>query len=79
MKWQPIETAPTDGTDNAMAFPCDRGPVKTCGSQNGRTAPVDPAKQALASGRASDSALARIKASTHKKERGREKLYWREA
>lgn len=25
------------------------------------------------------SALARIKASTHKKERGREKLYWREA
>lgn len=31
MKWQPIETAPTDGTDNAMAFPCDRGPAG-CGA-----------------------------------------------
>lgn len=33
---------------------------------NGKTAPVDPAKQALAPGRIADSALARIKASTYK-------------
>ena len=37
---------------------------------NGKTAPVDPAKQALAPDRIADSALARIKASLGRFSRG---------
>ena len=37
---------------------------------NGKTAPVDPAKQALTPGRIADSALARIKASLGRLETG---------